>query len=259
MARIRSIHPDACDSEKLAACTAEAERTFWRLITHLDDEGRAEDRPRLLAPKLYPLVDYKNADAISQDVDELVDVGLLVRYVVEGKPYLVCPTFGDWQKPRHPTPSKLPSPDEADATSTAGVGSPTADRRNPHAGEEGRGGGVGDGAASGTIAAELTLVSENGSSAGADGAFDEWWAMYPRKVDRSRAKAAYAKARRRAGQGVLLTALERQIAVWDRENRPGDKIPHATTWLNGERWADEALTQGADRDHRANELGQVER
>lgn len=258
MARIRSIHPDACDSEKLAACSAEAERTFWRLLTHLDDEGRAEDRPRLLAAKLFPLLDEKDADAVTADLNELCAVGLMVRYVSSGKPYMVVPTFRDWQKPRHPTPSRLPGLEQADPPSPADCGTTTADRRRTHAGEEGRGEGVGEGAATGIAAAELTLITPPGSSADADGAFSEWWERYPRKVDKARARSAYTKARKRTSRGVLLASLDRQITVWRREGRPVDKVPHATTWLNGERWADEALA-GDDIDHRTNELGQVER
>lgn len=156
MPRIRSIHPDACDSEKLSMLSAQAERTLWRLITHTDDEGRGEDRPKLLAAKLYPLVDDIDGADIDRDLDELQQVGMLVRYQVGGKRFYAVPTFGDWQKPRHPTPSKFPSPEEADGPTEEPDGSPTADRgngtadlRSPTAGEggvsgEGDGGGEGD-------------------------------------------------------------------------------------------------------------------
>ena len=153
MPRIRSIHPDACDSEKLSSLSDSAERTFFRLLTHTDDEGRGEDRPKLLAAKLYPLHDGKDADTVDGDLDELQSVGLLTRYVVAGKRYYAIPTFRDWQNPRHPTASKLPSPDDADpepdSSSTDKRRSSTAKRRKPPAGV---GGGVGVGEGEQTLA-----------------------------------------------------------------------------------------------------------
>lgn len=153
MARIRSIHPEACDSEKLAALSDSAERTFFRLLTHTDDEGRAEDRPKLLAAKLYPLHDGKSAETVDTDLADIESVGLLVRYSVEGRCYLAFPTFGDWQKPRHPTPSRLPAPEEDDGSATDNSVSPTAERGKPtdtvrpgdgDGGGDGGGGGDGD-------------------------------------------------------------------------------------------------------------------
>jgi hypothetical protein len=151
MPRIRSIHPEAGDSEKLSLLTDSAERTFFRLLTHADDDGRGEDRCKLLAAKLYPLHDDKNADTVDADLDELVTVGLLVRYVVDGRRFFVIPTFKDWQSPRHPRPSKYPGPEEADGSSTAdgdtitaNRGNGTANRRKAPAGE-GVGGGEGVG------------------------------------------------------------------------------------------------------------------
>lgn len=94
----------------------------------------------------------------------------------------------------------------------------------------------------------LTLVEPPGSSTDVDGAFDEWWSSYPRKVDKAKARTAYRTAvtkgpkATRPTPDTLAAALALQRAAWRRENRPTDKIPHATTWLNGRRWEDEDLT-----------------
>lgn len=133
MPRIRSIHPDTCDSEKLSNISASAERTFFRLLTHTDDAGRGEDRPKLLASKLYPLHDDMDAGAVDADLAALNAVGLLVRYTVGSKHYYVVPTFSDWQSPKRPTPSKLPAPPER-----AGNDSPTCGE-HVEPGGEGRG------------------------------------------------------------------------------------------------------------------------
>lgn len=138
MPRIRSIHPDICGDETLAEASASAERTFLRLWTHLDDEGRCQENSKRLRSFLYPLHDDVTVDDIEGDLDELVELGLLIRYSVAGKSYLSAKpaTWSRYQKPRHPTPSKHPSPDEDDGKPPANRRRTTASRRKPHAGVE---------------------------------------------------------------------------------------------------------------------------
>lgn len=77
--------------------------------------------------------------------------------------------------------------------------------------------------------------------------FAEWWNVYKRGR-RTDAWRAYVKARRgekvRAGDLArtaataeqLLDAARRFTAEMRRTNRPIDKIPHGSTWLNGDEW-----------------------
>lgn len=113
MPRIRSVHPELCTDDALAGVSAEAERTFVRLWTHLDDDGRTIDSPKLLASLLYPLHDDVTSDDVDRDLDELASAGLVVRYTVTGRRYLSAKpaSWSKWQKPRWYYPSKLPAPD----------------------------------------------------------------------------------------------------------------------------------------------------
>lgn len=68
----------------------------------------------------------------------------------------------------------------------------------------------------------------------------EFWPVYPRKV----AKEAALKAAKRSkflstsdGRAFALNALRVQLP--DLRSREVSKIPHAATWINGERWNDE--------------------
>lgn len=72
--------------------------------------------------------------------------------------------------------------------------------------------------------------------------FPEWWAAYPRKVARAAAARAYRSARKRATEDVLLDAVRRK--AWPDDER---FVPHAATWLNGDRWLDGALPLAGDR------------
>lgn len=73
-------------------------------------------------------------------------------------------------------------------------------------------------------------------SADADG-FPAFWAAYPRKIRKVDASKAYAKALKRAGPQAITAGLERHLPIWEH-TEPGF-IPHAATWLNGDRWEDE--------------------
>lgn len=126
MARIRSIHPDACDSEKLAQLSHAAERLFWRFQTHCDDDGRCDDNVRLIAAKCVPLLDWDHA-LVDGLLDELEQVGLLVRYEVAGKRYVQVAQWDRFQKPRKPQRGKRPAPVANHPTHTDTTGSPQED------------------------------------------------------------------------------------------------------------------------------------
>lgn len=72
-----------------------------------------------------------------------------------------------------------------------------------------------------------------------DAGFARFWGVYPRKTAKADARKAFAKAWRKLPpfdeEQILIGGLERAKAGW------GDAqfIPHAATWLNGERWTDE--------------------
>lgn len=70
--------------------------------------------------------------------------------------------------------------------------------------------------------------------------FDEWYVLYPHKVGRGAALKAYRSARKKTGKGELLESVKRFAAAKARDGTEKRFIPHPATWLNGERWADEA-------------------
>lgn len=66
-----------------------------------------------------------------------------------------------------------------------------------------------------------------------DATFAEFWAKYPRKVSKGRARRAWAKALTRAPADAILRALERHKFTEDPKY-----IPYPTSWLNAEKWDD---------------------
>lgn len=68
--------------------------------------------------------------------------------------------------------------------------------------------------------------------------FENFWKAYPRKVARKDAFNAF-KRLTPSDRAVAIEALEKHKAVWEAECRSKEFIPHAATWLNGERFHDE--------------------
>jgi hypothetical protein len=64
--------------------------------------------------------------------------------------------------------------------------------------------------------------------------FDRFWSAYPRKIGKGAAQKAWAAAVRKADPDRIIEAVERY--AWPEDP---SFIPHASTWLNGQRWEDE--------------------
>lgn len=70
--------------------------------------------------------------------------------------------------------------------------------------------------------------------------FDQFWAMYPRKVGKDAAWKAWQKRRPDAdGLDAILAALAWQSRSSDWLRDGGQFIPNPATWLNQARWQDE--------------------
>jgi len=70
--------------------------------------------------------------------------------------------------------------------------------------------------------------------------FDTFWAAYPRKIAKAEARKAWAQTEQiRPPLEKLLAAIlsASKSEQWTKQG--GSFIPHASTWLRGERWEDE--------------------
>lgn len=177
MSRIRSVHPELCTDDTLAEISAEAERTFVRLMPHLDDDGRAVDNPRLLKAALYPLHDDVTAADVDRWLWELARHGLILRYMHPSGRYLSAKpdSWSRWQKPRWRYESKFPAPD---APESVEMPDPSDVRRNTsdvrRSGVvEGEGVGVGDGVERSTSLRVLKTSSSKALATRASAGEDE--------------------------------------------------------------------------------------
>ena len=68
-------------------------------------------------------------------------------------------------------------------------------------------------------------------------AFDKFWKIYPRKIGKAKAKDAFNKAVRKAPLVIIMDAVSEYAQ--SVQGKDAKFIPHASTWLNQERWDDE--------------------
>lgn len=70
--------------------------------------------------------------------------------------------------------------------------------------------------------------------------FDTFWELYPRKVNKAKAKTSFNnKVTNEETFNLITKDLEKRegFEQWTKDN--GKFIPHPTTYLNGDRWLDE--------------------
>lgn len=92
----------------------------------------------------------------------------------------------------------------------------------------------------------LPPKGESGAEEKADKLFETFWAHYPKKQDKKKARRAWLKIK---GLDKLFPAIMRSLMAqcqseqWTREG--GKYIPLPTSWINGERWEDDLTGQPA--------------
>ena len=72
--------------------------------------------------------------------------------------------------------------------------------------------------------------------------FDRFWQLYPRRVSRKAAEKAWLKIGAEQNRDLfveIIKGLRRSIVYWQQKGTAPEFIPHASTWLNQERWTDE--------------------
>ena len=78
--------------------------------------------------------------------------------------------------------------------------------------------------------------------------FAEYWALYPRHVGKASALKAWKKAATsEAIKDEIMAGLKAQLPeIMKVYRRDRTKVPHASTWLNGLRWEDDATPDVAN-------------
>ena len=67
--------------------------------------------------------------------------------------------------------------------------------------------------------------------------FETFWELYPRKVKKPLAEAAYLRALKKATAEQIFAGLSEWVKYWIARNEP-QFVPHPTSWLNGAQYND---------------------
>lgn len=110
--RARNLKPGFFKNEKLGTAEPINAVVFEGLWCLADREGRLEDRPLRIHAEINP---YRHQSSTVQALGWLHAEHFIVRYIVDGTPYIVIPTFPEHQNPhvREP-PSKIPPPEKGE-------------------------------------------------------------------------------------------------------------------------------------------------
>lgn len=107
----RAVYPDMCDSRTLAKCGLMANALFPRLIIQADDQGRLHGDAADMAALCFPKMARLHRD-VPRAMDELAAVGAVLRYEVDGEPYVQVLSWWQYQgHMRRAYPSRHPAPE----------------------------------------------------------------------------------------------------------------------------------------------------
>ena len=116
----RVVRGEILKSQSLSRVSLGAELLFRNLIALVDDYGRYDGDPEIIAAHAYPRRREIRAKQVSGWIDELVNAdgdgsGPVLIYVVDGKPYL---QLVNWEKhrgqSRRGSSSRWPDPAQSD-------------------------------------------------------------------------------------------------------------------------------------------------
>jgi hypothetical protein len=103
MARTRNLKPGFFKNEQLANCDPIGRILFAGLWCWADRAGRLDDRPLKIKAEILP---FDNCD-IEHLLEQLVKVGLIIRYQVNGSKFIEIPRFQNHQNPHPKEPETI--------------------------------------------------------------------------------------------------------------------------------------------------------
>lgn len=227
-------------SKKVNGMTDFQFRVWAYLITYVDDFGRGSAEPDILKGFVFPRRKGVTEANIRDALSEMACMGLIQLYEVDGESYLCFPNWQEHQTVRA-AKSKFPDPSEgfkhlqADENICKQVQTnvPVFDNRE-------------------SIIDNRESIHDQArkrAESVPDG-FDDFWAVYPRKVSKQSAVKAWKAAKvspELIGQ-IVKDVKRRCETEWKGADM--QYIPHPATYLNQRRWEDETPpTERSEKPH----------
>lgn len=264
MSRTRLIKPALFENELLGQMDGDTVLTFIGLWCIADREGRLEDRPLRLKAKLFPYRQVSIENALSQ----LASGGFLIRYQVNGEPFVQIVNFEKHQHPHHKEQSSEipPAPEnlltkEGRSTDIAPtkesccpsfslnqIPSPDSLNLKPSSPDGEQEVGIAH-----AIESNASKPRKAKPSPESDPDFAAFWEAYPVKIAKSEAFIEWQKAKLPAMDDIL-GAIEAQ-KEWRASAAKGEfraDWKHPSRWIKKECWNDQVTTSAREVSEYAN-------
>jgi len=231
MSRIRYLKPDFFKDEDLI------EHPFWIRLLYAglwnlaDREGRLEDRPKRIKIELFPYdkVDIEKGLIALATNKRLSNRPFIVRYKVDGEPYIQILSWHKHQKPHHTerqsTIPPLTTPLETEITNGDGKG---------HEGMTELSNG------------ELTVKEQKKPQLNINQCFAKLWNKYPSKIGKKEAERHFrASVKTEEHYSKINIALENYLKS---ERVSKGFVQNAKTWFNDwETWVEKPIKTKDDK------------
>lgn len=251
MSRIRTIKPDFFLNEEVAELSLYARLTFIGLWTLADKEGRLEDRPKRIKAQLLPYDDV-DMDALLNEL-HCASGNFILRYVAQGCAYIQVRNFTKHQRitgTEAQSESRIPAylRINGEEESIEIQHHENAQNGNTLETPKKQQGSVEE--TPWMTGRERKGKEEEGKEKKCANAQDviarfeqEFWATYPHKKDKERAKKSWLKINpdevltQTIVNAIQNQAKEKEIKLASNAFCP--EWPMPSTWLNNRRWEDE--------------------
>ena len=258
MARIRTLKPEHCLSEKIGMLSDRAYRLWVHLICYADDEGRGVLNLNEIRVRLYGYQPKISVPHLQDACQELRTRKLLYCYTENGKGYYQLHDWTDHQQISHPSPSKFPplSPDFQSPLEDSGAFQNILPDQGSRIKDQGSG--IKDQGSRNSVdfstnkkstgstpqsteAKAKSKEAANGSWEVVDGnGFDAYWHLHPGpKGPKREAMKAYREVKPPPEALEALAAQIRFKAACERRGKFFPQLQHLHRWFKKRRWEDE--------------------
>ena len=209
MARKRMIDPKFWSDDKVIELNPITRLCFIGLWNFCDDNGVHRNNPKVVKAEIFPAdeIPIKKVEAM---IESLRQCGLIS--ISESGDLIKVKGWKMYQKINRPQPSTLEFIERS--VNNQGTVTPNIIEKN--------------------IIEKKVMVKT-------DELFDRFYSLYPRKVQKERAKKAFKKLSEKVKQ-IAIDKLQLHIDMWAKNDTKAEFIPHPASWINAKSWEDEIET-----------------
>ena len=234
MARRRMITPSFWTDDKILELEIGARLLFIGMWNFADDDGLIANKPKQIKAQIYP-ADSITHEQLTEWLMSIHEQGLIL-FGNQGE-LIKIKGWSIYQKINRPTPS-IYTFEQDDSVSNHGTLMPKLREVK--------------------LSKDKLKEDKRIINVQTEKLFEQFWLLYPRKVQKQRALKAYKKLNSKDMEAAN-SLLNSHITYWNKADRSSEHIPHAATWINTKSWEDELPSDKQERTPTAKDIELRER